>query len=63
MASLIKKTQGGKKYYYLVESARVDGKPRIVNQTYIGPVDEVVARLERSGPGEPDRTALGEPAR
>ena len=57
MASLIKKTQGGKKYYYLVESARVDGKPRIVNQTYIGPVDEVVARLERSGPGEPDRTA------
>ena len=57
MASLIKKTQGGKKYYYLVESARVNGKPRIVNQTYIGPVDEVVARLERSGPGEPDRTA------
>ena len=57
MASLIKKTQGGKQYYYLVESARVNGKPRIVNQTYIGPVDEVVARLEQSGPGEPDRTA------
>ncbi|MEZ5371816.1 MAG: IS1634 family transposase [Microthrixaceae bacterium] len=53
----MKKTQGGKAYYYLVESARVNGKPRIVNQTYIGPVEEVVARLERSGPGEPDRTA------
>lgn len=57
MASLITKTQGGKKYYYLAESARVDGKPRIVNQTYLGPVEEVLARLEASGPGEPDRTA------
>ena len=28
MASLIKKTQGGKKYYYLVESARVGSRRR-----------------------------------
>ena len=32
MASLIKKKKGNRLYYYLVESARVDGKPRIVHQ-------------------------------
>jgi hypothetical protein len=26
-------------YYYVVESARVDGKPRIVHQTYLGTAD------------------------
>ena len=35
----------GRAYYYLVESARVDGKPRIVSQRYLGPADEVLARL------------------
>jgi hypothetical protein len=37
-------------YYYVVESARVDGKPRIVHQTYLGTA-ESVARLVQ------DRTA------
>ncbi len=36
MASLIKKKKGNRLYYYLVESARVDGKPRIVHQAYLG---------------------------
>jgi len=56
MASIVGKRQGNKTYYYLVESARVDGKPRIVSQHYLGPADEIVARLSESGPGEPDRT-------
>jgi transposase len=56
MASLVVKRQKNKGYYYLVESARVDGKPRIVSQRYLGPVEEVIARLEGSGPGEPDRS-------
>jgi hypothetical protein len=30
MASLVAKKKGNKLYYYVVESARVDGKPRIV---------------------------------
>jgi len=56
MASIVGKRQGNKTYYYLVESARVDGKPRIVSQRYLGPADEVIARLDERGPGEPDRT-------
>ncbi len=56
MASIVGKKQGNKTYYYLVESARVGGKPRIVSQRYLGPAEEIVARLSRTGPGEPDRT-------
>jgi transposase len=56
MASIVGKKISGKTYYYLVESARVDGKPRIVSQQYLGPADEVAARLAGSGPGEPERS-------
>jgi transposase len=56
MPSIIGKKQGNKTYYYLVESARVGGKPRIVSQRYLGPAEEVMARLSEAGPGEPDRT-------
>jgi len=56
MASIIGKKQDRKTYYYLVESARVGGKPRIVSQRYLGSADEIAARLSETGPGEPDRT-------
>ncbi len=56
MPSIVGKKQGNKTYYYLVESARVGGKPRIVSQRYLGPAEEIVARLAETGPGEPDRT-------
>ena len=56
MASIVGKKQGGKTYYYLVESARVGGKPRIVSQRYLGSAEEISQRLSESGPGEPDRT-------
>ena len=36
MASLIARKKTHKLYYCVVESARVDGKPRIVHQTYPG---------------------------
>ncbi len=65
MASIVGKKQGGKTYYYLVESARVGGKPRIVSQRYLGSAAEIEARLSETGPGEPDRTrhlAFGEVA-
>ena len=56
MASIVGKKQGGRTYYYLVESARVGGKPRIVSQRYLGSAEEIAARLSEKGPGEPDRT-------
>jgi len=56
MASVVGKKQSGKTYYYLVESARVGGKPRIVSQRYLGSAEEIEQRLSESGPGEPQRT-------
>ena len=55
VASIIGKKQGGRTYYYLVESARVEGKPRIVSQQYLGSAAEITARLSGAGPGEPER--------
>lgn len=43
MASLIKKKKANTLYYYVVESARVDGKPRIVHQTYLGTAERVAS--------------------
>src|ERR1700745_3648396 len=43
MASLVAKKKGNQLYYYVVESARVDGQPRIVHQAYLGTADQGVA--------------------
>ena len=56
MASIVGKRVSGKTYYYLVESARVDGKPRIVSQQYLGSAEEIVAKLASAGPGAAVRT-------
>src|SRR6267154_469424 len=57
MASVIEKRRAdGRTYYYLVESARVDGKPRIVSQQYLGSAAEVVAKLSGASAGEPVRS-------
>ena len=56
MAFIVGKKQDGKTYYYLAESARVNGKPRIVSQRYLGSAEEIAARLSEAGPGEPDRS-------
>ena len=56
MAFIVGKKQDGKTYYYLAESARVAGKPRIVSQRYLGSAEEIAARLSESGPGEPGRS-------
>jgi transposase len=51
MASLVKKKKGNHLYYYLVESARVDGKPRIVHQAYLGTAEKVAELIqERAAP-------------
>ena len=56
MPSIVGKRQGNQTYYYLVESARVDGKPRIVSQQYLGSAAEVMAKLSDAPAGEPVRT-------
>src|SRR5665647_2136627 len=56
MASIVGKKRGNQTYYYLVESARVDGKPRIVDQQYLGSAEEVMARLSGAPQGSPERT-------
>src|SRR5216684_9384356 len=50
MASLVAKKKGKRLYYYVVESARVDGQPRIVYQAYLGNAEKVAALVK-------DRTA------
>lgn len=50
MASIIHKKKANQLYYYVVESARVDGKPRIVQQTYLGTAERLAALVK-------DRTA------
>jgi transposase len=55
MASIVGKKRGNQTYYYLVESARVDGKPRIVAQEYLGSAQEVMDRLSGAPAGRPER--------
>jgi len=50
MASLVAKKKGNQLYYYVVESARVDGKPRIVHQAYLGTAEKLAEMVR-------DRTA------
>lgn len=50
MASVVGKRVGGRTYYYLAESARVRGEPRIVSQRYLGGADDIAAAV-RAGPG------------
>ena len=51
MASIVPKKKGKKIYYYAVESARVNGKPRIVHQDYLGTAERIAALVKgRSAP-------------
>lgn len=46
MASIIKKKSKYSTYYVVAESARVDGKPRIVKQWYLGTIEKIIALAE-----------------
>src|SRR5450759_1849233 len=48
MPSLTPKTIGGHTYYYVRYCQRVDGKPKIVRQFYLGKIDDLVAAAEHS---------------
>jgi transposase len=45
VASVISKVISGKRYYYLAVSARVGGKPRIVEQKYLGSAEDIDAAM------------------
>ncbi|MBW1909596.1 MAG: IS1634 family transposase [Deltaproteobacteria bacterium] len=60
MASITKKIKKGRPYYYAVESKRIDGKPRIVWQKYLGTLDAIINRAEESKPPKPKHTVIFE---
>jgi transposase len=60
MASITKKIKKGRPYYYAVESKRVNGKPRIVWQKYLGTLEAIVNRTEDSKPPKPKHTVIFE---
>jgi len=60
MASIIKKKKKNRWYYYAVESARVNGKPRIVWQKYLGTVEGIVKRAEGAAPPKPKEAVIFE---
>src|ERR1035437_5586184 len=59
MPSLTPKQIGGHTYYYARYCQRVDGKPKIVRQVYLGKIDDLVAAAELSRqPPQPLETEL-----
>ena len=46
MGSIIKKKIKNNIYYYYVESKRINGKPRVVNQKYLGPAEKVLQAVK-----------------
>jgi transposase len=59
MASIQARRRGKSTYYYLVESRRIDGKPRPVVVKYLGSADVLRARLEQAeAAGEPVRAEI-----
>jgi len=53
MPRLMRKKVRGHVYWYAVESKRVDGKPRIVWQRYLGKMEDIIARCTQ-GPAAYD---------
>ena len=45
MASIINKKVKNYKYYYYVESKRIDGKPKFVNQKYLGTAEKLLEKV------------------
>src|SRR5450756_1835271 len=48
MPSLTPKIIGGHTYYYARYCQRVDGKPKIVRQVYLGKIEDLVASTEQA---------------
>jgi len=46
MASLTRKKISGQTYYYARESRRINGKPKIVWQKYLGKIEDIIKAVE-----------------
>jgi transposase len=46
VASLVKKLKQGRPYWYITETARVNGQPRVVRQRYLGTVEAIEAAFD-----------------
>ena len=55
MTSIHGKKIGGETYYYLREVARVEGKPKIISQQYLGKAADIAAAMEGAA-AMPERT-------
>lgn len=64
MASIVGKRVNGRTYYYLANSARVSGQPRIVSQRYLGSADDIAAAVTSpsSGPASTSHLPFGDVA-
>lgn len=60
MASIVKKIKKGRPYYYAVQSQRVNGKPRITWQKYLGTIDAIIERADAVRPPRPKETVISE---
>lgn len=59
MAHIHKKMKNGRPCYYVREMARVDGKPKVVNQVYLGSPERIM-QMATGGLGGPIRIAAQE---
>ena len=55
MASIISKKVNGQTYYYLRQMARVDGKPKMAWERYLGKAEDIEAAVAGST-AVPERT-------
>src|SRR6266851_4042537 len=57
MASLYPKKVSGKTYWYLREMGRIDGKPKMISERYLGTAADIAAAMEtREAAALPERT-------
>jgi len=59
MAHIHKKMKNGRPCYYVREMARVDGKPKVVNQVYLGSPERIL-QIATGGRGGPIRICAQE---
>ena len=52
MAHLHKKMKKGRPYYYVRETARVNGKSKVVNQVYLGSVERILSMALGNSDGD-----------
>lgn len=58
MASLIKKIKKGKVYWYAVECRRINGKPRIAWQKYLGRADDIIKATQQATAPQPESVRI-----